>query len=267
VCTGALPVFLSPSSPELSSLLSTFNSKVLLPSHLTKEQQKLVFGQDNKAKLEAEPVEITLGEVTLPLEHIDRNRLPNRFETFKKIVKKSESKEDWENVVRMLEGFENAGIKAKPDWQELVVRQLNLSGNHHLILKALQRAKATGLRMSEYRVLAQVLRGVHDKAALSDWDKEETAKALRFAKQIVELLEDEEHCGGQTRGEMVSEKDYRGKPAVVALPAELAAVLAERHGGDVEEVKTLAGRLMAALKQDDYTVSPSLLPILAILSH
>lgn len=233
------------------------NSKVLLPSHLTPEQQRLVYKVENKAKLEAEPVEITLGEVTLPLEHLDRNRLPNRFQTFNEIVKKSESKDDWENVVRMLEGFENAGIKINPAWQEKVVRKLNRSGNQHLILKALQRAKATGLRMSEYQVLLQVLRSVHDKAALSDWDKEETTKALRLAKQVVELLEDEEHCGGRARGEMVSGQDLRGKPPVVALPTELAAVLAERHGGNVEEVKTLAGRLMAALKQDNYNVSPA----------
>jgi len=264
---GALPVFLSPSTPELSSLLSTFNSKILLPSHLTKEQKDLVYREKNKAKLEAEPVEITLGDVTLPLEPINQSRdIPKRFLLFRDIIRKSESKEDWENVVRMLEGFENAGMKVNADQQTLVVRQLSLSGNQHLILKALQRVKATGLRMSEYRVLVQVLRAVHDMAALSDWEKDETTKALRFARQVAELLEDEEHCGGQPRGEMVSEKDHTGKPAVVALPTELVAVLADRHGGDVEEVKTLAGRLMAALKQDDYSVRESQ-PFLVLVHH
>lgn len=163
--------------------------------------------------------------------------------------------------MRVLEGMENAGIHVKGDWQELVIRQLNIRGQHNVILKALQRAKVTGLRMSNLRVLTQVIRGMHDKAALSDWDKEETTKALRFAKQVVELLEDEEHHGVQQRGEMVLD-DHRGRPEVVALPTELAAVSAERHGGDVEEVKTLAGRLMAALQQGPYTVrcSSSSLP-------
>jgi hypothetical protein len=247
---GALPVFLESSTPELSSLLSETNSKILLPSHLTKEQQKLVYKQENKAKLEAEPVEITLGDVTLALEHLDRNRLPNRWATFKDIVAKSETREDWENVVRVLEGFESAGIKLSTDKQAMVVRRLNIEGMHHIILKALQRVKATGLRMREWRVLLQVLRAPYDKAALADWDEEETTKALRFAKQVAELLEDEEHCGGQ-----VAEHDFRGKPAVIAVPTALAAVLAHKHSGDVQEVKTLAGRLVAALKQDDYTVS------------
>jgi hypothetical protein len=147
--------------------------------------------------------------------------------------------------VRAVEGFENAGIAVPAARKALVVRKLNEAGMQHLVLKALQRPKATGLRMSEPAVLGGVLRGVHDMGAAADWGKDETAKALRFSKQVVELLEDSEHHAAQ---------DFRGRPAVVALPAELAAVMAERHGGDVEAVKIYAGRLVAALKQADYDV-------------
>jgi hypothetical protein len=253
--TGALPVFLESSTPQLRTLLSDFNSKILLPQHLTKEQQKLVYREENKAKLEAEPVDITLGDVTLALEHLDRNRLPSRWHTFRDVIAQSETREDWENVVRMLEGFENAGIKISTDKKALVVRRLNIQGMHHILLKALQRVKATGLRMREWSILKQVLRAPYDKAALADWDEEETAKALRFAKQVSELLEDEEHCGWQD-----NEHDFRGKPAVIAVPTALAARLAHHHSsGDLEEVKTLAGRLMAAMKQEDnYKVSTPL---------
>jgi hypothetical protein len=193
--------------------------------------------------------------VTIPLEPLDRNTLPSRWTTFSTILKQSETREDYENVVRMLEGFENAGIKLGADKHALVVRRLNLAGMQHLILKALQRPKATGLRMREWPLMLQILRSLHDKAAMADWDEDETEKALRLAKQIVELLEEEEHCGAQKRGERAAEHDFRGKPAVIAVPTGLAAVLALRHKGDVEEVKTLAGRLVAALKQDDYEVS------------
>jgi hypothetical protein len=234
---------------------------VLLPYHLTAEQEKLVYTAEARAKLEAEPIEITLGDVTLPLEHLDRNVLPNRFKTFKEAVVKSETAADWENVVRMLEGMQNAGIKVKKAWQEMVIRQLNLHGMQHLVLKAIQRPKATGVRLSNWGVLVQVLRSVHDKAALANWEKEETIKALRLARQVVELMEDEEHCGGQARGEMKTEGDFRGKPVVVALPTELAAVLAEKQSGDKEEVKKMAGRLVNTLKQDGYMVCfPSHIP-------
>jgi hypothetical protein len=252
---GALPNFLPPSKPELSELLSRFNSRVLLPSHLTKEQQKLVYSQESRAKLEAEPVEITLGDVTLPLEHIDRNQLPNRFKTFRRIIKESETKEDWENVVRCLEGFQEAGIKAPSQWQELAIRRLNLAGMNHLVLKMLQRPKATGVSLSNFGVLLQVLRSVHDKAALAEWAEDDTVKAYKQAKQIVELMDNEEHHKGQKRpvkeGEF-PEGDWRGRPSVVALPTEMAAVLAERYGGDKEEVKKLSNRLVNALKQSGY---------------
>ncbi|CAN9185241.1 unnamed protein product [Alternaria alternata] len=249
----ALPNFLPPSKPELSELLSKFNAKILLPSHLTKEQRKLVYSKESRAKLEAEPVEITLGDVTLPLEHLDRNRMPNRFKTFRTIVAESETKEDWENVVRCLEGFEEAGIKVEIAWQELVVRSLNLADMHHLILKMLQRSKATGVKLTELGVLRQVLRSVHDKAALSGWAEEETAKMYKQAKQIVELMDNEEHHKVQKREDQHYQGDWRGRPSVVALPTELAAVLAERHGGDKEQVKKLSNRLVNALKQSDYT--------------
>ncbi|KAH8641740.1 hypothetical protein IG631_04681 [Alternaria alternata] len=179
--------------------------------------------------------------------------MPNRFKTFRTIVAESETKEDWENVVRCLEGFEEAGIKVEIAWQELVVRSLNLADMHHLILKMLQRSKATGVKLTELGVLRQVLRSVHDKAALSDWAEEETAKMYKQAKQIVELMDNEEHHKIQKREDQPYQGDWRGRPSVVALPTELAAVLAERHGGDKEQVKKLSNRLVNALKQSEYT--------------
>ncbi|KAF9691456.1 hypothetical protein EKO04_010872 [Ascochyta lentis] len=250
---GGLPVYLEPSSTELSSLLAIINARVLLPEHLSREQEKLVYKQKSRAKLETEPVEVTIGDVTLPLEHIDRNLLPSRSQSLKDVLSQSETTADWENVVRVLEGFHSAGIDVKPRWQESVVRKLNENGHHALVLKALQRVKATGLRLSNYAVTKRVLKGAHDRAAQADWEKTETAKALRYARQIVELMEEEEHHGASSRGKMVVENDWRSKPYVIAIPTELAAVAAQRHEGDVETVKTLANRLVNALKQDNFS--------------
>ncbi|KAL6706259.1 hypothetical protein ACN47E_005994 [Coniothyrium glycines] len=224
---GALPVYLEPSLPHLSALLSTLNAQVLLPQHLSKEQQKLVYSKENRARLEAEPIEITLGDVTLPLHHLDRNRLPARAKQLHQVVRSSATADDWENVLRALEGFRNAGIAVKPHWQELVVRKLNEHGMPHLVLKALQRASNTGVRLSNHGVLVMVLRGVHDQAASSGWDKEETAKAYRMAKQVVELMDDEVHHRTVKNGDKIVESDWRSDPPVIALPTEMAAVLAE----------------------------------------
>ena len=86
---------------------------------------------------------------------------------------------------------------------------------------------------------------------------EETVKALRFARQVVELMEEEEHHAVLSKGAKMAQTDWRGKPFIIAVPTELAAVVAQKHGGEVEVevVKTFANRLVHALKQDNFTVS------------
>ncbi|KAF1925008.1 uncharacterized protein M421DRAFT_70992 [Didymella exigua CBS 183.55] len=254
---GGLPVFLEPSSTELSATLAKINSKVLLPEHLTREQQKLVYKEKGRAKLETEPVEVTVGDVTLPLEFIDRNSRPGRWDSLQEVINQSETAADWENLVRVLEGFHSAGIAVKPQWQELVVRKLNENGHQNIVLKALQRVKATGVRLSNYSVAFRTLKGAHDRAADSDWEMEETVKALRYARQVVELMEEEEHHAvSSLKGVKQFPTDWRSAPFVIAIPTELAAIVAQKHEGDVEVVKNLANRLVNALKQNNTAALP-----------
>ena len=247
---GGLPVFLPPSTPELAEHLSTLNRRVLLPCHLTQEQQELVYKPANRARIETEPIEITLGDVTLPLEHLDRLQdIPRRRTVIHEILKTSQTRDDWENVMRMMEGCRNAGIELKPEWKERIVRKLGEGGLQHLILKALQRVEATGLNLSDWTVVVEVVRAVRDKAAMADWEKDELVKALKMAEQVVELMEEDGHLG-----KVSGPQDWRGHPAVVALPLELAAELVYRYeveGGE-EKVKKYAARLMNALKQKNY---------------
>ena len=206
--------------------------------------------------------------MTLPLEHLGNVARPGRWDSLREVVNLSETPADWENVVRVLEGFHSAGIELKPQWQELVVRKLNENGHHSIVLKALQRVKATGLRLSNYPVAVSVLKGAHERAADSDWDKDETVKALRYARQVVELMEEEEHnTVSSIKGARKGPTDWRGAPFIVAVPTELAAIVAQKHDGDVELVKNLANRLVNVLKQKNtaaplrqsfkYAVSPT----------
>ncbi|ORY19181.1 hypothetical protein BCR34DRAFT_595623 [Clohesyomyces aquaticus] len=247
---GSLPQFLEPSTPELATLLSKLNSKILLPAHLNHDQQLLVYKQENKAKLESEPINITLGEVTLPLEHIDRNRdCPSKRKTFKEVVALAETPADWENVLRMVQGFYDAGLEITPDRKEKVIRCLGEAGMHHLILKALQRSGDTGIKIKNGdELLWMVLRQMRLKAS-AEWEKEETKKALSLVEQIMELMENKDHLGGQD----VLPGDLRANPLVIALPLELAAVRAKKHteGQDKDgKVAKYALRLMKALEQD-----------------
>ncbi|KAF2465173.1 uncharacterized protein BDR25DRAFT_306820 [Lindgomyces ingoldianus] len=249
---GSLPQFLTPSTPELSTLLSRLNSKILLPAHLNHDQQLLVYKKKNQTRLEAETINITLGEVTLPLEHIDRNRdIPNKWHTFKTVVEESSTPEDWENVLRMVEGFQDASIQLPEGWMQKVVRRLNQAGMQHLVLKALQRASATGMSLEDPAIAHFVMMGIHDKAASSNWEKEETKKALSMAEQVVELMERKEHLGRND----VLPGDLRSSPFVIAIPLEMAAVRVKKYteGQDKDgKVARYALKIMIALEQDDW---------------
>ena len=246
---GTLPVFLEASSPELSQLLATLNARVLLPHHLTPEQQRLVYKPENRAKLEQEPLDITLGDVTLPLEHLDRNKdVPAYRAHLRHILKASKTPDDWENVVRALEGYTNAGLRLAPHQQTMAVRLLSQAGMQHLVLKLAQRAKATGLHLRSLKLIAMVMRSVRDRAWHAGWAKDDLKKALSMAEQLVEIMDNDEHMGHPT----TPEQDYRTHPAVVAVPLEMAAELSYRHDADPAKVKRYASRLMNALKQHDF---------------
>ncbi|KAF2657167.1 hypothetical protein K491DRAFT_677491 [Lophiostoma macrostomum CBS 122681] len=252
---GSLPQFLPASTPELSALLSTLNSKILLPEHLTPDQHKLVFRKENKAKLEAEPIEITLGNVTLPLEHLDKTRdLPPRVPTIFKIIDSSTTPDDYENVVRMIEGLRSAGITLDIRKKEKIVRVLSAADQQHLVLRALQRASATDMRLRNQDLVACAFKGLFSRARRSGWDEAETRKMLGFAEQYVDLMEDEEHLG---KSDMKS-GDLRSSPLVICYPLALAAVRAKKHTGaqDVDgKVRLYAGRLMEALRQRDFLIN------------
>jgi hypothetical protein len=257
--TGTLPRFEESSSQELANLLATINSKVLLPRHLTRDQQKLVYKQENRTRLEAEPIEITLGDVTLPLEHIDRNKdQPGMLRSLMEAIEQSKTPQDWENVLRLLEGYYDANCKIHPKKDAKIIALMCEADMHHLVLKALWRAEKTGLRLRHTTVIKEVFSQLHAKAARSEFAEQETEKMLRFSEQCVELMEDPAHLGKKD----ACPGDPRGSVYVISVPAALAAARAKKHLGGVDtdgKVRRYASRLMAALQDQTNAVSGPIL--------
>ncbi|KAF1994836.1 hypothetical protein P154DRAFT_526754 [Amniculicola lignicola CBS 123094] len=244
----SLPEFLEASTPALSAELAILNSQILLPLHLTHEQQQLVYKEKNRAALETDPVPITIGNVTLPLKHIDQNRMPNRWRTLKAIVDQSSTPEDWENVLRMMEGFRNAGVHVKGNRIEKIIRQMSEAGMHHLILKAAQRADKTDFKLDNPGIVYRAFGSMYDKAADSGWDLEETRKALSMSEQLLELMEDKEHLGKKE----VGPHDLRASPLVIAVPTGLTAAIAKMFKDeDHFKVAKYASRLVDTLEQNN----------------
>jgi hypothetical protein len=177
--------------------------------------------------------------------------IPGRWQSIKSIIELSKTQDDWENVLRIMEGFHNASTPMKTQWKQFIVRRMSLAGQHHLILKAAQKASATGLRLSDVALANTVFQAVHCKALESEWDPKETKKALDLAEKLVELLDDDRHLGKKD----VAIGDIRASPYTIAIPLELAAVRAKRHtdGQDTDgKVALYASRFMQATQQDDF---------------
>jgi len=219
---------------------------------LTHEQELLVYKEKNRARIEAEPLYITLGDVELPLEHIDRTTdIPSKFSIIRQVVDKAQTNEDWENVVRMLEGFHEAGIKLKPEWEEKIVRKLFYAGKGDLVVQALERVRDTGLTLKKEWVRNLVLQGLREKAAASNWQEKKTLAALNSIEHVLELMEHKMHLGKSS----AASGDPRASPFVIAYPLELAAMRAKLHLNGEDKggkVATYALRMMTAFKQDDF---------------
>ena len=249
---GSLPVFQESTSPELSAVLATLNSKILLPAHLNSDQQQLIYRRKNASRLENEPIYVQIGDVEMPLEHIDRIKdVPSRWTVLKQVIELSKDQKDWENVVRMLEGFHLAGIHFKTRHLLKFIRRASEAGMQHIVLRALQQVKTTGLSLKSPEVLEAVLIGIHNMASRSGWEAGSTKKALAFAEQVMELMEKPEHLGTG----FAKFGDPRTSPLVIAVPLELATVRAAKHLDRKDKdgkVKMYAVRLMASFKQDNF---------------
>lgn len=192
---------------------------------------------------------VQVGEVELPLQHLDRTKdIPARWPLVKDVLDKSKDQSDWENALAILEGLRSARINVPSEWKQKFVRRAYVEGMQHIILKALQRVSHTDLSLHDPAVLEFVMIGMRRKAQDGEWEEEPTKKALSFTEQILELMEHPDHCGG--RG--LSQADGRMQPFVSGTALELAAVRASRHteGQDADgKVAKYAERLSAILAE------------------
>ncbi|KAJ9629787.1 hypothetical protein H2203_002168 [Taxawa tesnikishii (nom. ined.)] len=245
---GSLPVFTDTSSPELDHALSTLRSKHFVPAYLNKRQRNLIFKDKFKTELENTPSYATLGEEEIPLEHIDRTRdIPARVPLLQQTVDLMQAPEDWKQLPAILEGLHKAKAAVKTSFLEKTVRKAIQAGQLRTVLACLQKANATGLSLRNERILRLVIWGLHQEAQTESWDQEHLKKALQYANNVAQLLEQAQHGTGRT----VLPNDPRTDPAVIGVYLELAAVNAWKYQDKKDtdgSVMKYAERLMSCFE-------------------
>lgn len=206
----------------------------------------------------------TIGGATVQLQPLDPvKRNVDRWNTLKHAVKLAQTKDDWTNVERLLEGYHKAGIKMKDRHINQVLRKIWVAGQHDRVLRLLERAHETGMRIQTQQVLSMLLWGMRGIATSSRWARKDVDRALTGARQIADLLESPQHAGGDRA---VKPGDLRTLPITIAVPLELLAVKQIKHPSKdpdarqaaLHEVRELANRLMNNLKIYGTSVRTSL---------
>ncbi|KAB2576725.1 uncharacterized protein LTHEOB_3673 [Lasiodiplodia theobromae] len=239
-----LPTFEPSSNEDLDSVLDLARRRILIPAHLNKAQEQMVYREKFRARLSAdapEPVSSTVAGADVTLEHIDRQRdIPAQWQVFSDALRLADTPTDWENVGKLLEGFADAGVRMRGEWVQKFVREAAQKGALHVVLRALERAPRTNVRLRSRDVVSRVLWEVRGVAAENGWGEVETERAIRYAEKVVELMEREEHCGGSGK-RVVKPGDLRTLPFVIATPLELNAVHVLRYKGGVDEDGVVEG--------------------------
>ncbi|KAE9364485.1 hypothetical protein N431DRAFT_354271 [Stipitochalara longipes BDJ] len=225
---GAVPAFTETSSPELNDLLSELRLKVFLPSHLSKQHKNLIYKKKYENELSTEPVIATIAEEDFQLQHIDfRKDLPNLKKSLLKAIALMKDKRDWANLPNLLEGLKTSGANMRTsDIKVTLLNKIMAAGRQEALLECLRRVEDTGIQLRDPDFVTRVMLAMQRRAFDTDWHEHETAKALKWAEMVVELMESPWHAGSRI---LVGDNDPRLQPEVIGILLELAAVRAVKH--------------------------------------
>lgn len=244
------PSFHESSSSELDAHLVHARQKALLPYFINQDQRRLIIREENRTRLEYDPVYIKIGSVEERLEYVDiKSGVPSAYKVFKKAIELAETSKDWENIARLLRGFTNTAHGLEQKQKEWITRKMIESDCLYIVMQLLHEAPKTAVTLKQEGLRNRVLYGIFQLAADSEWDEANTKKALNFSEQVVSLLEKPEHGGGSR---VANKNDARTNPFVAALPLEMAALRAKMHLNGKDEdskVAKYASRLMGIIEQ------------------
>jgi hypothetical protein len=193
---------------------------------------------------------VDIGSENVQLLPLDATKdIPNSWKSIVKAMQlMGASKADWNNLVSLLEGMKIAGRRWKT-WQlEMVVREAGKQGMSSVVVEAVRAAGRTGLVLRDIRVAREAMWACRQRAVKSDWARGETAKAIRNAESLAEMMEGELHWGGSRRPDGL---DPRRQADVLGVVVELCSARAVRHLEGMDEdgkVEMYAKRLVDHLE-------------------
>lgn len=247
----SLPTFEPSSSKDLDGLLTLIRERLLTTAFLNESQRELVLHPKWRSTLENEPVYATVGNEEVQLQPLDRFKdLPNRWKSWNQALLMAKTKEDWANMVKLLEGYHSMLKGHKMDTGRLqnFVRRARDAGQVGRIWECLRKVDSTGLTLRDTGVAQQVFLGcVSEELRAQGYSNKAVKKAWTTVLDLLQLLEMPGHCGGA-----IVKDDIRQQPWVLGVVVEVAALWQKMRwpngDGPTQELQKHVDRLLDCLK-------------------
>ena len=148
----------------------------------------------------------------------------------------AKDEQDYQNIIRILKDFKLANIVPKRGWLAKLARYMISKGMLPLLIQVLRGVEGTQMSLRDRDLLNIVLHGIRKKAEGSDWDLAATQSSLRYAEEVITMLENPLH-GGSRR---LDANDSRLSPEIFGFVVELAGLTLKKIDGDAIQRETFA---------------------------
>ncbi|KAI0995747.1 hypothetical protein K3495_g12433 [Podosphaera aphanis] len=252
---GPVPKMSGVKNPELQEILTRFRQNAVLPKHLAKNQQDLVYKKKYITMLQNENVTANISGEKFRLQHVDVIKDRPRLKLFViDILPLMREKEDWAVLPNVLHALKNIGFKVTPPVAEKIARKAGIAGQQNVILECLRRTKDTGMSLMEPHFTQIVLYWIQYKAAELDQTAASMTKTLSFSEQILEMLENPLFTGNRF---LDSNDHQRNLPETIGLVLNIAAMRATKFEGGTDKDGLVAKYATQFVTKSHATPPPS----------
>lgn len=207
--------------------------KIIFPARLPKSKRKLISNAKNSKKIEADPIiiEVEGYEHRFPILDYHQDSIPPSRKLLRDTVRQMETRADWDNLGRVLSGYNNAHRTVSRGDLIIILRQAGKTGNLYAVLDAFRNAKETQLRIRNLPVADEFLHHAQLMAIDSGFAEKETRDAKTWSVMLHDLMQDAAHS---KKDAPPGRTPLHREPEVVGQVLHLAAAHAVHHGAGAD---------------------------------